>query len=62
MLMMSLMLASACNVEERPSPVPGGERIVRAAVSGYEGSGLLLDGENTHDGRIREYTRFRQCL
>ena len=46
-LMMSLMLASACNVEERPSPVPGGERIVRAAVSGYEGSGLSLDGENT---------------
>ena len=49
MLMMSLMLASACNVEERPSPVPGGERIVRAAVSGYEGSGLSLDGENTVD-------------
>lgn len=46
---MSLVLASACNVEERPSPVPGGERIVRAAVSGYEGSGLLLDGENTVD-------------
>ena len=44
---MSLVLASACNVEERPSPMPGGERTVRATVSGYDGSGLLLDGENT---------------
>lgn len=46
-LVMSLVLASACNVDENPVPVPGGGNVtVKASVAGYEGQSEALDGEN----------------
>ena len=62
-LAMTLVLATACDLKETPEPQPIGEKVVKASISGYEGSGLLLDGENTvtdlqacifRDGRMVE--------
>lgn len=47
-IVMTLVMASACNVDERPAPVPdGGKAVVKASLSGYDGSAMALEGENT---------------
>lgn len=47
-IVMSLVMASACKVDERPAPLPdGGKVLVKASVAGYGGSAEAIEGENT---------------
>lgn len=46
-IVMSIVMASACKVEDRPAPLPdGGKILVKASVAGYGGQVAALEGEN----------------